>query len=144
VDLSLVAARHEADLARLRASKRELAATDLPSRLEFGELGSVRLNEVRLGGYPGRVFLRVHYTYENTSKETVEAVHLALVVRDLEAEVEWGEEAELRFPFLLPMHPESTYTSYFEVPLENLYRGSSWEFELRLRALRDGEWVEDA
>lgn len=136
--LERMAARHELELRAFHSARGELADKyPMPQSLDFGEGGTVVLNDCSLGGRLGQEILRVRYTFVNSTNQPIREALLTLVVRDPETGAEEGEEMRLKFPYALALTPDSTYTTWFEVPTKGLHLRPDWEWAVELEAVRN-------
>jgi hypothetical protein len=142
--LEQMAAKHEVELRAFHSARGELADKyPMPQSLDFGQGGTVVLNDCSLGGRLGQEILRVRYTFVNSTNHPIREALLTLVVRDPATGAEEGEEMRLKFPYALTLTPDSTYTTWFEVPTKGLHLRPGWEWEVELEAVRgpQGPWA---
>lgn len=141
-DLEEATARYEARLERFHRIQAEFEEENpVPQRFDFGDAGSVFVDEVELVGRPGRAFLRVHFTWVNTTGRAYPVVDLRLTLRDPETGTEWSESLEMRLPYRLELTPDSSYTSWFETPTHGVHLKPAWSWEFFVRPHeRDPLW----
>ena len=133
-DLEEVRAQYERDQAAFGRAQADLERRNpVPMRLDFEDAGSVFVDRVALVGHPGSAFLRVHFTWVNTSGEAFSVVDMRLTQRDTGADLEWSQTLEMRLPFKYSLGPDSTYTSWFEVPTHGVHLREGWDWELHVR-----------
>ena len=126
-------ALHRAELAAFQSEQRAFPArTPIPQRTEDPELGTLILTDRELLGRPGHAFVRVRFTYVNTSGVRHESVRAALYVYDPETGKGWGESLEMRLPYRYSLTPDSTYTSWLDVPTTGAELEEGWSWELVL------------
>jgi len=139
VDLEALRVAHEEDLARFAAAEEALARrTSLPMRFDYPGIGTVLVDECELIGRPGKAFLRLHFTWVNTTTTTFPLVQARLTLFDPATETEWSQTLDMRLPYRLSMGPDSSYTSWFEMPTRGVHLHEGWEWEIDLR-LEDGK-----
>ena len=134
-DLDRMAAEHSRYLEELHALQAEFArANPVPQERDFGDDGTLLIWECSLGGRPGREYLRLQFTYVNSSDVTLESARVSLILRDPESGMEWTEVAELSIPYKFALTPNSSYTTSFEMPTRGLHRRPGWEWEIEVEA----------
>ena len=135
-DLDRMAEQHERYAQELRDIQAELALeTPTPDERDFGEDGTILLWECFLGGRPGREYLRIHYTFLNTTEHTFEAANVTLTLYHAESGAEWSEVQRLTIPYKYAFTPNSSYTTSLEIPTRGIHRRPGWQWELGLEAV---------
>lgn len=133
-EIDRIAAQHAAYLEEFRLAQIEFArGNPSPRRIDFGPDGSILVRECELQGRPGSESLRVKFTYVNSTARTLDSAQVFITLRDPESGAEWSEVTDVRVPFGLHFGPNSTHTSYFEIPLHGIYRRPGWEWELSVQ-----------
>ena len=131
-----MAEQHDRYVLELRQIQAELAReSPMPDERDFGEDGTILLWECTLGGRPGREYLRIHYTFLNTTDHTFEAALVTLTLRHAESGAEWSEVQKLSIPFVYAFTPNSSYTTSLEIPTQGIHRRPGWQWELELDAI---------
>lgn len=126
-------AAHRAEMHAFEAEKERVrAAVDLDTVRDFGPDGSLYLREVALIGWPQSAYLRVEYTYVNSGKRTKKAPKVTLAVADPVDGVLQSVTQELFLPFAIELGNDSTYSSWLEVPVGDVYRRAGWRWDIRV------------
>lgn len=108
----------------------------MPQELEFGVHGDLFLRQCELSGRPGFEKLRIKYTFFNDTGVTIDRARVDLVLTDEVSGLERRESQLLELPFLLSLSHGSSYTSFFDMPLEGLHRSAAWSWRLELESER--------
>ena len=124
-------ARHQRELRAFEAEKARIERSDDDLRVfELGSDGVLVVQDVELIGWPSAAYLRVEYTYVNTSDSARKAPAVTLTVVDpATGEDSWVTEEGV-LPLGLRLQPESTYSSWIEVPTHGLHQRDGWTWEL--------------
>lgn len=135
-EVAEIAANHESELARFQQAQADFARRyPMPRQFEFQHDGTIIVEEAVLEGHPGREFLRVGFTYVNTTGHAIDEARLTLTMRDPETDLEWSEEMSLRLPLALHFTSDSSYTTRFEIPTRGIHLHPHWEWKIRARAV---------
>ncbi len=133
LDTAELAARHEVELRHFEAQRKAFAAHNaVPQKLEFPGRGTILVHECKLRGRLGVETFWMRYSYVNTTGHAIEAAHVTLHVKDGLGS-EHDDEASAHLPLGFPFTPNSSYTTFAEVPvhewsgIENI----TWSFEVR-------------
>jgi hypothetical protein len=133
-DLEEVRAQYERDQAAFSRAQADLERRyPVPMRLDFEGAGSLFVDRVALVGRPGKAFLRIHFTWVNTTSEAYPVVDVRLTQRDSTTDIEWSETLEMRLPFKYSLGPDSSYTSWFESSTHGVHLREGWDWELHVR-----------
>ena len=126
-------AQHRAELEAFEREQADfLRRTPVPERSEFSGLGTLILNERELLGRPGKAFVRVRFTYVNSTGRMLDAVRATLYLHDPETGEGWGETLLMRVPYKYHLTPDSTYTSWIDTPTKGVEFKPGWTWELVL------------
>jgi len=132
-EAAAIDAAHRAELHAFEAEKaRVLATADLTTVRDFGPDGSLYLREVALIGWPGAAYLRVEYTYVNSGKRTKKTPQVTLAVADPSYGVQQSVTQDLILPLNIELGNDSTYSSWLEVPVGEIYRRAGWRWDIRV------------
>jgi hypothetical protein len=132
-EAAAIDAAHRAELHAFEAEKaRVRSMADLGTVRDFGPDGSLYLREVALIGWPGNAYLRVQYTYVNTGKRTKKAPKVTLAVADPTGGVQQAITQELFLPLAIELGNDSTYSTWLEVPVGDVYRRAGWRWDIRV------------
>ena len=127
--------RHRAEREAFEIEQRAFVRRyPVPSRSDFPGLGTLILNECELLAWPERAFVRARFTYVNTTGSRKEGVLATLLVTDPRTGEAWGESLLMRLPYKYSLTPDSTYTSWIDVPTNGVHTLAGWEWELLLEA----------
>jgi hypothetical protein len=125
---------HQLDLAQ-----QEFASENpMPQRLDFGVHGTLLLREGEVTGRPGFEVLRLRYTFLNETGISIDRAQVSLILTDPRTGFERSETQLLELPFRLAMAHGSSYTSFFDMPLEGLHQREGWSWRLDLQSERKG------
>lgn len=134
--LDAMAADHQRYLDDFHRAQADVVARyPVPQRLEFPGHGMILLDECSLEGRPGKEYLRLHFTWVNTARRRVDTARVTLTLVDPETETAWSEVLDLKLPYGLGLNPNSSYTTWFEMPTRGLHLRGGWEWELSVEAL---------
>lgn len=132
-EIAAIDAAHRAELHAFEAEKERVRSTaDLATVRDFGPDGSLYLREVALIGWPQSAYLRVEYTYVNSGKRTRRAPQVTLAVADPIGGVQQSVTQDLILPFAIELGNDSTYSSWLEVPVGDVYRRAGWRWDIRV------------
>jgi hypothetical protein len=107
-----------------------------PQIKELGDNGSMIIWKWSLDGGPGWEYIKMLFTYRNTSKRTFDYVRVWLEVRDADGKLVDVHEKMLSHPLGVSFTPGNTYTDTFRVPLRGVHRKSaSWHWEIGAQPL---------
>jgi hypothetical protein len=126
--------RYLADLAEVQEAFRE--ANPMPVSRDFGPEGELYVHTAELIGTPGKEQLFVRFSYLNRTGLTIERARVVLTLTDDESGDARREFQDLRMPYGLAIPHGSSYTGFFDMPLEGLHRRSRWSWDLDLEAER--------
>ena len=109
----------------------------MPRDVDFPGLGRLVVRECRPLGWPGKAFLRVQFSYVNTTGHTVGTPRVTLTVLDETGE-RWSRTSlDLVVPFATEMTSNSTYSSWLDVRTEGIHREEGWDWRLELALAGD-------
>jgi len=132
-----IAAAYETYMVELKLAQKEFEAHNpMPRRIDFGTQGSLLLRQCEIAGRPGSEVLRLKYTFFNETGISIDRARVRLVLVDPEAGVEYSQVQTLEMPFGLPIAHNSSYTSYFDMPLEDVHRSANWDWRVELESDR--------
>lgn len=132
-----IAEAHDRYLKELEVARANFQAENpMPLRLEFGTNGTLLLNECGISGLPGSEKLRLKFSFLNLTGITIESAQVVLTLVDRTNELEWSEIMDISLPFGLNMGHNSSYSSFFEMPLNGLHRRGNWDWRVELRSKR--------
>lgn len=132
-EVAAIDAAHRAELHAFEAEKERVRATaDLVTVRDFGPDGSLYLREVALIGWPRAAYLRVEYTYLNSGKRTKRTPQVTLPVADPTGNVQQRVTQDLILPLNIELGNDSTYSSWLEVPVGDVYRHADWRWDIRV------------
>ncbi|MCP3918133.1 MAG: hypothetical protein GY711_21500 [bacterium] len=135
--LARMKVQHEAELSAFADARGEFEGKyPMPQALDFGNEGTVILNRCELVGRLGKEMLKVRYTFVNTSGLPMREAIVSLTARDPATGAEQAEEMTLRFPHALKLTPNSTYSTWFELPTHGIHLTQDWVWEVGLEAVR--------
>ena len=124
-DRHLVESRYfEAEQERLERSLADGAVRD------FGTRGRILIRTAELIGWWNAAYLRVEYTFLRAGPTGQVPSAITLRARDPSGEIYSQVTEEMHLPFGLSLGPESTYSSWIEVPLEGLHRREGWTWDI--------------
>ena len=126
--------RYLADLAE--AQEAFLEANPMPVSQDFGPEGELYVHAAELIGSPGEEQLFVRFTYLNRTGLTIERARVVLSLTDEDSGESHSEFQDLRMPYGMSIPHDSTYTGFFDMPLEGMHRRSRWSWSLDLEAER--------
>lgn len=116
----------EAEQNRLRRSPEREQVVDL------GATGMLHIRDVELIGWPSAAYLRVEYTYLNTTGAERSAPNVRLVLEDpTTGEDSWVEEQGV-LPLGFRLGVDSTYSSWIEAPTHGLQEREGWTWRLEI------------
>ena len=137
--LERMATEHAQCLADFERARAELESrTPLPQEWDFGSNGTLLVRKVDLAGRPGKEFLKVRFTYVNTTGRRVKTARVTLTMRDPVTETEWTQEMDLTLPYKFTFTRGSSYSTWFEIPTYGAHRHPGWEWSLAVEALSQG------
>ena len=144
----LLARYDEVHRAELAAFERAQAAfprvIDVPSERVYDGLGMLILTDRQLIGRPGKAFVRVEFTYVNTTGRSLDGVHATLYIDDPETGESWGETLLMRVPYRYSLTKDSTYTSWLDTPTRGVETKPGWSWDLVLESVEArGEQAEE-
>ena len=108
----------------------------VPRIKELGNNGSMVIWKWSMGGGPGWEYIKMRFTYRNTTDRTFDYVKVWLEVRDADGKLVDAHEKMLSHPLGISFTPGNTYTDTFRVPLRGAHRNSSsWSWEVGAKTL---------
>lgn len=132
-EAAAIDAAHRAELHAFEAEKaRVRSVAEVGAVRDFGPAGSLHLREVGLIGWPGNAYLRVEYTYVNSGERTKKAPKVTLAVADRTGGVQQSVTQELFLPLAIELGNDSTYSSWLELPVGDIYRRAGWRWDIRV------------
>ncbi len=132
-EVARIAAAHELYTAELEMARAMFEAKyPTPQEFDYGTNGTLILREAEIAGLPGSEKLWIKFTFINQTGLSIPKTQVVLTLRDDENELEWSETMELVLPFALRLGHNSSYSSFFEMPLHGLHRKSDWSWRLDL------------
>ncbi len=138
IDVAAVSAAHERYLLELEFAQEEfLKANPMPQKKNFGPEGTLYLHAVEIIGTPGKEQLFVRFSYLNETGLTIERARVILTLTDEDSGEQRSEFQDLRMPFGMSVHHNSTYTGFFDVPLEGIHRRANWSWVIDVEAERE-------
>jgi len=130
-----IAAAYERYTLALKEAQREFAAENpMPRTMDFGEHGTLLLRQCELTGRPGAEVLRLKYTFYNETGVRIERARVTLTLVDEEAGLEHSQTHELELPIRLDLTHGSTYTNYFDMPLDDVHTTDGWSWRVELES----------
>ncbi len=133
-DIEGLAARYERDRRDFAEAQDRLEeSVELPLRLDFADGGVVLIDQLKLVGRPDKAFLRLRFTWVNTAGRSYPAVDIKLTQSDEATQADWSESIEMRLPLSYSLTPDSSYTSWFEMPTHAAHLREGWSWELHVR-----------
>jgi hypothetical protein len=131
--VAAIDAAHKAELhAFVAEQERVRSAADIGAVRDFGPHGLLHLRNVALIGWPESDYLRVEYTYVNSGRRTRQAPKVTLAVADPQHGVLESVTQELFLPLNIELGNDSTYSSWLEVPVGDVYRRAGWRWDIRV------------
>ena len=131
--LARLDAAHRAELHAFEAEQaRFLREAELATPRDFGPAGRLHLRAVELIGWPRAAYLRVEFTYVNSGQRTDRAPQVTLAVADPASGASESVTQDLVLPFGIELGSESTYSSWLELPVGDLYRRAGWQWDIRV------------
>ncbi|MHC4078252.1 MAG: hypothetical protein ACYST0_07395 [Planctomycetota bacterium] len=98
---------------------------------ELGKNGSMVIWRWSLDGGPGWEYIKMRFTYRNTTDRTFDYVRVWLEVRDADGKLVDAHEKMLSHPLGISFTPGNTYTDTFRVLLRGAHRKSdSWSWKV--------------
>lgn len=138
IDVPKVSAAHARYLLELEVAQEEfLKANPMPQKKSFGPEGTLYLHAVEIIGTPGKEQLFVRFSFLNETGLTIERARVILTVKDEDSGEQRSEFQDLRMPFGMSIHHNSTYTGFFDVPLEGIHRRANWSWSVDVDAERE-------
>lgn len=136
-EVQRIAAAHERYLKELEVARADFQRENpMPLKLDYGTSGTLLLHECSIAGLPGSEKLRLKFTFLNVTGLTIPSTKVVLTLIDKENDLEWSEIMELELPFGLAMGHNSSYSSFFEMPMNGLHRRSDWDWRVELDSER--------
>ena len=131
--IDAIAARHDAELEAFELEKAAFARrTPIPQERDVPGMGKLVVRECRLLGWPGKVYLRVQFTYVNTTGATVDTPRVTLSVESPDGVDFSRSSIDLVVPFATELTKNSTYSSWLDVDTEGIHRLDDWVWRLDL------------
>ena len=138
IDVAAVSAAHERYLLELEMAQEQfLEANPMPQQKDFGPEGKLYLHAVEIIGTPGKEQLFVRYSFLNETGLTIQRARVILTVTDEASGRTRSEFQDLRMPYGMSIHHNSTYTGFFDVPLDGIHRSLDWTWEIDVDAERE-------
>ena len=109
----------------------------MPLKLDFGTEGTLVLRECQIAGLPGHEKLRLKFTFLNATGITLNQTTVTLTLIDRVNELEWSEIMDVSLPYNLKLGHNSSYSSFFEMPLEGLHLRGDWDWRIELESDRE-------
>jgi len=135
---------HDLHLAEfLAGQERFLAENPMPVRREVPGIGTLVVHEANLGGRLGQETLRVLFTWVNSTGGTTNGARVRIFLRDPRSGVEREQRVELRSLLGVGFHPDSTYTSFVDLPTDGVHLRPGWDWGIELEALVPNLWPAD-
>jgi hypothetical protein len=126
-------AQHQEELAAFEAEQRAFPRRwPVPTETTFEGLGTLVVSERELLGRPGKAFVRVRFTYVNTTEVRHRSVRATLYVDDPQSGESWGEQLLMQMPYKYSLTPDSTYTAWIDTPTRGVESKAGWGWELVL------------
>jgi hypothetical protein len=133
-----LAAEHRSEPEAFQAEQAAFASrTSLPETREFPGLGTLNVNQAALVGRPGKAFVRVRFTFVNTSAIGFEGPRVSLRVRDPSSGESWSESLEMQAPVGIHPNKESSYSAALKTPTRGVEFEAGWGWEIVLEARAD-------
>lgn len=118
-------ARHYREL---RRQQREISWANPGPRIEhFPGYGSIMIDKWYLEGFPGEEYVRVRFTYENSTDQEFRRVRVWVNVHDDEGMAVSSEWLDL---ILLFGWPGNTYTDEIRVPTRGIHMKPGWHWRI--------------
>lgn len=136
-EIAAISADHRTELQRFEEARRALERRyPAPMRLEFPGQGTVIVHESTLRGFPGAETFWFRYTYVNTTGHDIHVAHVDFRLRDPRGGEERWIASDLRLPLGFLLTPQSSYTTFVELPLapEQVHTGLEWKLDVQLEA----------
>jgi hypothetical protein len=145
-ELAEISAQHTSAVVEFEHARSEFAHRyRAPEQLDFGQDGTILVDECALEGLTGHERVWVKYTYVNTTGASIDAARITLTLHDPDsggAGVGGGgagdrsQQTELKLPFTFRFSPDSSYSTHFEMPTEGIHLHPNWSWQIRAEAIR--------
>jgi len=133
VALAELDAVHRAELQTFEAARADFRArTDLTHVRDFGPRGQLHVRDVELLGWPENAFLRVEFTYVHTGAAVTGFPTVTLAVTDAEGRATQSATRALSLPYRVKFAQDSTYSSWLEVAVGDLYKRPDWRWDIHV------------
>ncbi len=107
-----------------------------PRIQELGTNGSMIIWKWSLDGGPGWEYIKMRFTYRNTTDRTFDYVRVWLEVRDADGRLVDSHEKMLSHPLGISFTPGNTFTDTFRVLLRGAHRKSkSWYWKVGAKTM---------
>lgn len=116
----------------------------MPVRREVAGVGTLVVHEAALGGRLGQETLHLLFTWVNSTGRTTNGALVRVVIRDGQGRVEREQRVELRSLLGVGFTPDSTYTSFVDMPTEGVHLQRGWDWRIEIEPLVPNLWPEDA
>lgn len=130
-----IVAAHEKYMLEFKLAQEKFRAENpMPQRLDFAEHGTLVLRECVIVGRPGSELMRLDYTFLNETGHRLKRAQATLILVNEDAQMEHSQVHEIALPFGLSFSNDSTYSSYFDMPLEDVHRAFRWSWRVELES----------
>lgn len=132
-ELALVKARYEADALTYRSEQARIAgATEFPVAFPFDGEGTLIVHRVELLGGPERAYVRVRFTYLNSTGRSVPIPTVHLRLHDRGGEIVQSASLELQRPLGSTFAHDNAYTGWIDADARGLFRSRTWTWSMDL------------
>lgn len=112
----------------------------MPVRREVAGVGTLVVHEAALGGRLGQETLHLLFTWVNSTGRTTNGALVRVVIRDGAGRVEREQRVALRSLLGAGFPPDSTYTSFVDMPTEGVHLQPGWDWRIEVVALESTLW----
>jgi len=136
--LDNVLQKREAYVAALRHEQKLMDWDNTePREKQFPGAGTVTVERWRVEGIAGYEYLWLHFTYDNTTKDTFDRARVFVKVHEPDGRVVGFEWVDMRIPYF-HFHPGSSYTTDIFVPTHGAHWKNGWYWTIGCIANKEG------
>lgn len=122
---------------QLREIQRQVDWENLGDRItEVPGVGKIIVRDWRLLGKPGSEYVRLFFTYENSTREHVEEARVWVNVRDADGEIRSSAWIDIYIPWF-EFSPGNTWTGELRVATKGAHLQKGWRWEVGAATSRD-------
>lgn len=134
IELSAYPELHQAMLHLQQEQVRFDAAKTVPSRLDFPGQGRITIRDVSLDGYPGNIYVRCRFHYENNTGRPVLRSLVSLDVLDAAGRMVASQVSVLIFPTPRAIYDGTFFSDELRTQTLGVQTQAGWTWRMTCRS----------